>query len=98
MRDMVQCDNCGKWHSYKYECNCEKKENINKKEDLNMEDLKVKNIISSLPTSGVIRFDWKDTGESFCPTIRAFTTYSEFYVTGLHARNNELVITIQEEI
>jgi len=63
-----------------------------------MEDLKLKNIISSLPTSGAIRFNWKDTGESFCPTIRAFKTYSEFYVTEIYARNNELVITIQSEI
>ena len=34
MRDMVQCDKCGEWYSYKYGCRCEKEGVINIMEDV----------------------------------------------------------------
>lgn len=63
-----------------------------------MEDLKLKHFIHSIETRGIIRFDWKDTGESFIPRISDFKRYEEFYVTGIYVRNNELVFRIQAEI
>lgn len=63
-----------------------------------MEDLKLKHIVNAIKTKGVIRLNWKDTGESFCPRIGDIGRYYDFYVTGIYARNDELVICIQSEI
>lgn len=63
-----------------------------------MEDLKIKHLTNALILNGTTRLQWKDTGESFCPTVADITRYSEFYVTKLFVRDNELVINMQSEI
>lgn len=63
-----------------------------------MLDLKIRDILNALKTNCVIRLDWSDTGESFYPSVGDIVRYSEFYVTGLSARNNELTITMKQEI
>ena len=66
--------------------------------DIHAGDLKLKHLKYALNTSGAIKIDWCDTGESFSPSLGSIEQYYDYYVTDIRAYNNELTISIKGQI
>lgn len=63
-----------------------------------MKDLQVYDLKNYLSTRSPIRFNCKDTGESFIAKIGSFDIYANMYITKIFCSNNELNLDVQSEI
>jgi len=61
-------------------------------------DLKLKDILTQVKTSQVLRINNHDTGEEFYPSYSDLKGYGEYYISDIAAAKDELEITIQSQI
>lgn len=61
-------------------------------------DIKLKDIVTVVRTSQILRIENVDHGEQFYPSYRELTSYREYYVTDIISKDKELMISIKSQI